>query len=443
MGKTDYPKDFKQTVLDFYKDFGPKKAAEKFGLKKRLILEWRKTAGFPKYTENRNNGGGGLSLKASRAYYQPDFKLEVVKYAEENGAEAAASKFNVNSTIVYKWRQNKQKIKNKIQMDTSKLAQEQSPATRQPVKYPSNKLSAKLYSRNEEKEIIDYFVNYGEKLTLIKYGIASKRLYNWRERYNNEYQGTLIRKKKKTKKNEVTRLRKVCYDYDEDTKSKVVEAYLKDGAVVTEGKFKIPRQTIRNWALKHLKQGRVASLGTKEKEEALRTAKQYGVKEATAKFAVSRATLYNWAKRSGGKMEEDQTGDSLSVTVPSGNKCSSRKLVFYRKKEKPVKIRILKEKKEKKQITKVKSTEVVETPCVELPEWALDFIKKRVPKMVVRNTSEGVLLDIPGGEDQASSNLEDPTKIETDEGEFECNMDFVELDLFTTLPYFSPSNNVL
>ena len=142
-------------------------------------------------------------------------------------------------------------------------------------------------------------------------------------------------------------------------------------------------------------------------------------------------------------MEEDQTGDSLSVTVSSGNKRSSRKLVFYRKREKPVKIRILKKTKENKQITKINSTEVVETPSVELPEWALNFIKKRVPKVVVSNTSEGVLLDIPGGEDQASSNLEDPMVIETDEEEYECNMDFVELDLFTTLPYYSPSNNVL
>ena len=441
MGKIDYPKDLKQTVLKFYEDFGPKKAAEKFGLKKHLILEWRKAAGFPKFT-NRSNGG--LSQK-SWTYYQPHFKLEVVEYAEENGAEAAASKFGINSNLVYRWRKHKQEILNKNPKDTSKLAQEQFPASRRLVEN-SNKLSATHCSRSEEKEIIDYFVKYGEKLTLVKYGIASKRLYNWRVRYNDEYQGTLIRKikKEKRKKSEGSRSRKnKVYDYDEETKSKVVEAYLKDGAVVTEGKYNIPRQTIRNWALK---QGRVASLVTEEKEEALRVAKQYGVKKATAKFAVSRASLYNWAKCSGGKMEEDSVADSLSVTVPSVNKCGSRKLVFYRKKEKPVKIRILKKKKEKKQITKLKSTEVVEKPSVELPEWALNFIKQRVPKVVVSNTSAGVLVDIPAGEDQASSNIEDPMKIEKDEGdsmsEYECDYDYVELDLFTTLPYYSPSNNV-
>ena len=219
-----------------------------------------------------------------------------------------------------------------------------------------------------------------------------------------------------------------------------------------EKKYNIPRQTIRNWALKR---GTV-KVSKRLVKDALQSAQENGVQSAVAKFSISRASLYNWAKKFGMNMSETNSEGSITLKVSDGT--NERNIVFYKRKVKPVTIKF-KTKPEKKPKEKKRKRDEPE-PQV-LPDWVVEFIKKKVPKLeldqtqIVLRSNETVFegeeftistpdfalttLDPPRDPlESSNSPLESPDV--SSDPEYEC--DYVELDLFTALPFFTPCNDL-
>ena len=99
-------------------------------------------------------------------------------------------------------------------------------------------------------------------------------------------------------------------------------------------------------------------------------------------------------------------------------------------------------------------------PRPELPDWARDFIKSKVPTVKRSETPDGevtYLVDEKGtileGEgfilssvnDKESDSFEDKEEIATDDSDdeeevFEYECDYVDIDWFNSLPFFTPNN---
>ena len=161
---------------------------------------------------------------------------------------------------------------------------------------------------------------------------------------------------------------------DEDTNGEIIQMYLEEGAFATEKKNNIPRQTVRYWALQR---GTVqVRKGLSLAKDALHSAQKNGVQETVAKFSISRASLYNWAKKFGMNMSETKSEGSITLKVSDGTK--ERNIVFYKRKVKPVTIKF-KSKPEKK--PKEKNRKKEEPELETLPDWVVEFIRKKVPKV--------------------------------------------------------------
>lgn len=167
-------------------------------------------------------------------------------------------------------------------------------------------------------------------------------------------------------------------DYSQEFKDTVVEHYKEHGSKSCEEQFHVPRQTVRNWAIKM----GVVEIGARrtnvEKTEVLEMATKEGVQKTLEKYPVKRATLYVWAKALGAEVSE---GSNKSLELTVSKQGMLKKLVFGRVK-KP------KKKKEKKdkipkppKIKPKKPWELINS--LELPEWAASFIGK--PKKPVEN----------------------------------------------------------
>ena len=233
---------------------------------------------------------------------------------------------------------------------------------------------------------------------------------------------------------------------DEDTNGEIIQMYLEEGAFATEKKYNIPRQTIRYWALQR---GTVrVKRGLNLAKDALHSAQKNGVQETVAKFSISRASLYNWAKKFGMNMSETKSEGSITLKVSDGTK--ERNVVFYKRKVKPVTIKF-KSKPEKKPKEKKRKKEEPELET--LPDGVVEFIGKKVPKVgssdqgkIVLRSNETVFegeeftISTPDFMETSLDPLLEPSDISSDP-EYEC--DYVELDLFTSLPFFTPNNLLL
>ena len=486
-----YSLEYKLQVLRDANLLGPEPAATKHGINSNLIYSWRtKESDIRVKVESNNNNicdsvdGKSESTNNVRCNYSPEFKISVLCDFNSLGAAKTAEKYKINPCLIYKWK------------DKEIELQKQCPqASRDAVK--RIKFCKKIMS-DYQREVLDYYVECGLKLTLKKFPIKEHRLLNWRNRFNDHYEGKLISRQRRTKKDyakmlEVAEyanthgLREATQKYgvkittiwdwkdkvkkkgsvrkervprrplDEDRKGEIIQTYLTEGAFACEKKYDIPRQTVRNWALKRgtVKLSKGPPVLAKD---ALQSAQENGVQATIAKFSISRASLYNWAKKFGMDMSETISKGSITLKVSDGKK--ERNLVFYKKKVKPVTIKF-KAKPEKK--PKEKKTRKEEPELKALPDWVVEFIKKKVPKVqkdekaqIVLRSNETVFeggdftISIPDlaetsldpvlAESSNSNSLLEPSDASSDP-EYEC--DYVELDLFTSLPFFTPSNDLL
>jgi len=509
--KTVYSDDFKQKVLEFYKAEGPKKASEKFGVTKHLILQWRRV--HTKFNcEAYNKNSDKIISRSKRKHYTDDFKITVLKHFEEFGERATAEKFDLNSGLLYKWRQQADTFKNS-DSDDGKIVIKSEVEEVERYSKPTNK---------RKKEILEFYLQFGKDATMQKFKITQKRLFNWRKRFNSEFDGVLYHEGSKTrgplppaeklfrqevvsycqdhgmlkttekfdvsaaqvikwkrakrpKKPESIGIDKVKRrsslekksqkSYDEATKEAAIKCYLEEGAFACERKHKIPRQSVRNWAL--------ARGLVEEKEDnikqILESATKEGVQNTLKKFSVSRASLYNWANKYNATMFENTEDQSIYIKVSEG---SERKIIFLKKREKPLKVPKVREKKESKRQKRKREREEEEkaTDFTVVPDWVLDFIKKKVPKVdfAKDNTNvevnsndiiyEGEIFTLTTGmldnddNDKISDEVpviksEFHTEVDLNENDVdgeddeddEANGDYVELDIFNTMPFFSPN----
>jgi len=511
--KTVYSDDFKQKVLEFYKAEGPKKASEKFGVTKHLILQWRRVhTKFNCEAYNKNSDKIKSTSPSKRKHYTDDFKITVLKHFEEFGERATAVKFDLNSGLLYKWRQQADTFKNS-DSDDGKIVVKSEVEEVERYSKPTNK---------RKKEILEFYLQFGKDATMQKFKITQKRLFNWRKRFNSEFDGVLYlegsktrgplppaeklfrqevvnycqdhgmlkttekfdvsaaqvikwKRAKRPKKPESIGIDKVKRksslekksqkSYDEATKEAALKCYLEEGAFACERKHKIPRQSVRNWAL--------ARGLVEEKEdnikEILESATKEGVQNTLKKFSVSRASLYNWANKYNATMFENTEDQSIYIKVSEG---SERKIIFLKKREKPLKVPKVREKKESKRQKRKREKQEEEkaTDFTVVPDWVLDFIKKKVPKVdfakdnsnVEVNSNdiiyEGEIFTLTTGmldnddNDKISDEVpviksEFHTEVDLNENDVDgeddedddANGDYVELDIFNTMPFFSPN----
>ena len=222
---------------------------------------------------------------------------------------------------------------------------------------------------------------------------------------------------------------------------------------------------VRNWAL--------ARGLVEEKEDnikqILESATKEGVQNTLKKFSVSRASLYNWANKYNATMFENTEDQSIYIKVSEG---SERKIIFLKKREKPLKVPKVREKKESKRQKRKREKQEEEkaTDFTVVPDWVLDFIKKKVPKVdfakdnsnVEVNSNdiiyEGEIFTLTTGmldnddNDKISDEVpviksEFHTEVDLNENDVDgeddedddANGDYVELDIFNTMPFFSPN----
>ena len=113
MGRVDrkrvFTAQFKQEVLQFYLQYGPKEASVKFGVSKHLIYEWRRKAPeVEKFTDSPEKKNSiYLGQKGKRKFYDSSFKQKVINYALDHGVTETSKIFDINSCIIYKWKKEK------------------------------------------------------------------------------------------------------------------------------------------------------------------------------------------------------------------------------------------------------------------------------------------------------------------------------------------------
>ena len=422
-GKTTFSKEFKEEVLEFYKKAGPKAASEVFGVDKSLLLAWRRKLGVTKFNNSNNTSGktlgSNLGDKKSRRQYSKEFKLEVLAFFKENGEKATVSKFDINSNLLYTW--SKAHSDGNLKASNRFLKAKDEDVTKEddddPLKLLEKIEPFKNYSDEEKREVLNYYCDHGKEATLNQYGMTPHRLYNWIKKFQHEFAEKLPAKRRKTKV-EMEFIREVLehaesfgikaaserygvlistiWDWKSKTKMKagkspmghkkvlteekvkkeIVEYYLENGAFSCEKKFQVPRQTVRNWALK-TEGVKIPNSSSQMKLGVVKDAKEAGVKKTLEKYSVSRATLYNWSKLSDVSVTENQAEESIAVELKKEDEV--RRIVFYKKK--PAVVKVPKEKISKKSKRKKEIVDVQPHNSSELPDWAKEFIRKNVPKV--------------------------------------------------------------
>ena len=480
-----YSREFKERVLKVYEEVGPKAACEEFGVHKSLLMAWRRNLGTEKFSSGSKSKPTTIAEDvptSKRKKYSKEFKEEVLEYFIEHGEGATVSKFEVNSNLIYSWRKAKTegRLRDSVRV---KNQNEQNPLSLLEKVDPFKK-----YSDAQKKEVLIFYGDNGKEETMRKYGITAHRLSNWRKKLKidkfpqsnrlskeeNEFRREVLdlantkgikaasvkfsvtipviwdwrsKMKKETGKTLIKEAKKRNV-YNRDHREEIVEFYLKNGAAACEKKFQVPRQTVRNWSLQN---GGVTFTGrdTVDRKKIVQCAMEEGVKSTAEKYSVSRATLYNWSKLPDVNVTEGPIKDTIAVEVKKSGKV--RRVVFFKKK--PAKVKVPKEKKPKVLKSKVKSKRAVPKNSTELPEWAKDFIKKKVPtveKSLVVSKDEtffsSELFSLSAGsflfEDQSEPGSS-PVKVKSDEqtgesDEDECyECDFVAKELFELFPFSS------
>ena len=476
-----YSPKYKLQVLRDATLLGPEKAAEKHSINSNLVYCWRtKEADLRAKVESNKYNLCDIAKQDGksdgvRCEYTQEFKTSVLCDFNSLGATKTAEKYGINPCLIYKWKDK--------ETDLQKQCPQASPDAVKTIKI------CKQTMTDYQREVLDHFVECGLKLTMKKFAIKQRRLLNWRKKFNEHYEGKLFNTKHDGEMMEVVDyanthgLRKATLKYgvtiktiwdwkakvqlskkgskfqtkgqkrvprprrsvDEDTKGEIIQTYLEEGAFATEKKYNIPRQTVRYWALQR---GTVqVRRGLSLAKDALNSAQKNGVQETVAKFSISRASLYNWAKKFGMNMSETKSEGSITLKVSDGTK--ERNIVFYKRKAKPVTIKF-KSKPEKKPKEKKRKKEEPELETI--PDWVVEFIGKKVPKVgidqgqIVLRSNETVFegeeftISTPDFMDTSLDPLLEPSDLSSDP-EYEC--DYVELDLFTSLPFFTPSNILL
>merc|ERR1719369_2433534 len=179
--------------------------------------------------------------------------------------------------------------------------------------------------------------------------------------------------KEVSKKTKLNRYGTSVENYDEELKNEVVSHYLENGAFQCEKKFRVPRQTVRHWALKTGKAEIGRHLDVKYRAKAVKLARKEGVKKALQMFPVARTTLYYWANLCGGEISE-RHNLCLQITV---NQQGLKRRIVFRKVVKPKKVKV---KKVKKVIVKKEKPRLIEAPREILPTWAADFLKPTIKR---------------------------------------------------------------
>ena len=474
-GKTTFSKEFKESVLELYKKAGPKAASEVFGVEKSLLLAWRRNMGVERFsTSTAKKKWANPGVKIKKRQYSKEFKLEVLEFFKENGAKATVAKFEINSNLIYKWR--KAHSDENLKASNSFLKEKDEGLKKEaddPLKLLEKIESYQRYSDEQKLEVLDFYSSHGKEATLSRYGITCHRLTNWKKKFQlsgkraskkemefrrevldhattfgikaaSEKHGVSIPTiwdwKSKSKINAGKSPSKKKIIIGENVKKEIVEYYLQYGASSCEKKFQVPRQTVRNWALKN---GDVnIHLTSQMKKDAVKDAKEAGVKKTLDKYAVSRSSLYNWSKLSDVSVNENQAEESIDVEAEKGK---MRRTVFFKKK--PAVVKVPKEKTLKKSKPKKIEVEVEPTSTSELPDWAQEFIKKSVPKIKHQSTfvlKENEILftndmftvstgKTSSAEEESLTDDEEKVTVTADEENEDC--DIVARELFDSFPF--------
>eukprot|EP00092_Neocalanus_flemingeri_P022195 GFUD01024074.1.p1 GENE.GFUD01024074.1~~GFUD01024074.1.p1 ORF type:complete len:898 (-),score=219.17 GFUD01024074.1:81-2774(-) len=463
-----YDLTFKEEVLDYCEQFGVTKTCQMFDVTVQVVYSWRKDGveskpfvryssefiedavktcekeGFRKTAKSLNLSPKTLwawKVKAgkpsSKLKFTYQFKKEVVDYYSKHGSKSACKKFtSVDSSQLCKW---KKKFASVLEPE------------------------AKAIFLNTEKQkfqaaVLKFAKENGLKAAAIEFNVSLPNIWDWKSKENKRFKQVKARKAAKRRPGEERN-----FEYSQELKNTIVEYYQDHGSKACEDQFHVPRQTVRNWALKmgEAEIGLRNNMINVERVEVLEMARSEGVKKALQKYPVKRATLYYWAKALGAEVSEGLNKTvELIVTQQQG---IIKKLVFGRiKKPKREKIKRVKQIK-----VKPKKPEVV-VSSLELPTWASDFIKKKPPNLpcvlssesnpllslessstllscdifslslpVTSLTSPEAPLDLIDSTNVLSKDL-DPSQSSdsSSESEYECDDDS---DFLLSLPYFSPT----
>jgi len=342
-----HSKQFIEDALKMCDTIGVVKTAKMMNVSRMNLTRWRKKM--------------GKESQKKRIKHSTGFKKEVLKHYSQHGSPATKGKYDsVDGSKISKW-------KKQYGVD--------------PV----------IFSEREryKSEVLVYCKEKGLKAASDKFKVPLPTIWDWKAKEKKKLKNLLKLKKdivqgrSKDLKNEMIK------EYSNELKNEIVAFYKEHGSKACEVKFKVPRQTIRNWAV-NMGQATIGEKRVEEKKlEALQLAKKEGVQKAMNTYPVKRATLYHWAKNMNAEIRD---GENNSLEVSMVKEGQKKKLVFGRV-EKP---KIVKEKKPR--ITKPKKVKptkpIEEVNSVELPEWAASFIKKAKTTTNITSDSKGI--EIPG-----------------------------------------------
>lgn len=321
-----HSKKFIDDALNMCDAIGVMRTAKKLNVSRINLTRWR-----------RNMGRESQKL---RNRHPEKFKKEVLDYYSRHGINATKAKYNsVDASNICKW-------KKKYGVDPIISSED----------------------RRFKLEVVSYSKEKGLKAASNKFDVPIQSIWDWKAKQNRRDRRLKAQIARITKP---SNREKGALDHDNELRNKVVKYYKQHGSKACEDEFKIPRQTVRNWAINFGQSviGEKKDRNAIEKPEALKLAKQEGVKKAMEVFRIKRGTLYNWAKKVNAEVCE---GDNNSLELSLTKEGKKRNLVFARvKKPKKVKEKKLKVPKPRK-IKQAKPAQLEHT--VELPEWAASFI---------------------------------------------------------------------
>ena len=469
-----YSASFKLRVLDYFEDHTAKETEDQFNLNSNNFYKWRterdkllkeqekekeKEEGKVKEEQEKMNKSIGnlissvedhIKIEVKEDNHDPDpiqgqkrsseqKKLEVLEYFLKFGQEQTMKKYSIKPKRLHNWR----------------VAYND---------YFCGRLMTHQTSRrgadwDHKVEVLEYAKEHGIKKATEEYNVPIPKIWDWRSKYNKKLKITKKRIKSSSTSSMDCKIPREKKEFSEDLKKTVVEEYKEHGMKATAARFGIARQTIRGWVIK---QGADvihdrSSIPADERKAVIEMAKTEGVKSALEKHSISRATLYNWANKINTPLVINNDGQSVTLNVVHAGK--KRKIIFWKKKVKPPKPPKPPRVKKEKPVKPVKPKEDL-GPRPELPDWARDFIKSKVPTVKRSETPDGevtYLVDEKGtileGEgfilssvnDKESDSFEDKEEIATDDSDdeeevFEYECDYVDIDWFNSLPFFTPNN---
>ena len=207
MGKTTFTDSFKEEVLKDYSEIGPKAVCDKYGLSKHTVMLWRKKAGLEKF---RNTPQRSIFRKREpkRNHYSASFKLKVLEHFDQSSEQATCDTFGISSSNIYRWRTDIDKIKRDQEKEGKKVGKSigafidsiNETIDESDIKieveednHDPDPIAPFSHPKETKKiEVLEYYLKFGEEMTLKKYKLTFKRLCNWRKRYNKYFCGKLI-----------------------------------------------------------------------------------------------------------------------------------------------------------------------------------------------------------------------------------------------------------